>query len=112
MLLGRGIVKDMGEEPGETLKKIYVDTSGTADVKMLELAIDIFGEDRVLWGSDFPANREIKASIDAVNALSLKPPSKQKILHENLDKPCSVFNPGFLWLLSFTQKKVTKGFEC
>jgi predicted TIM-barrel fold metal-dependent hydrolase len=84
MLLGRGIVKDMGDEPGETLKKVYVDTSGTADVKMLELAIDVFGEDRVLWGSDFPANREIKASIDAVNALSLKPPSKQKILRENL----------------------------
>lgn len=84
MLLGRGIVKDMGEEPGETLKKVYVDTSGTADVKMLELATDTFGEDRVLWGSDFPANREIKASIDAVNALSLALPSKQKILHENL----------------------------
>ncbi|MGC2423747.1 MAG: amidohydrolase family protein [Nitrospirota bacterium] len=84
MLLGRGIVKDMGEEPGETLKKVYVDTSGTADVKMLELAADVFGEDRVLWGSDFPANREIKASIDAVNALALTLPSKQKILYGNL----------------------------
>jgi predicted TIM-barrel fold metal-dependent hydrolase len=84
MLLGRGIVKDMGEEPGETLKRIYVDTSGTADVKMLELAVEVFGEDRVLWGSDFPANREIKASIDAVDALTLPPPSKQKVLSENL----------------------------
>jgi aminocarboxymuconate-semialdehyde decarboxylase len=84
MLLGRGIVKDMGEEPGETLKKIYVDTSGTADVKMLELALDVFGEDRVLWGSDFPANREIEASIDAVRALHLSSASKEKILHENL----------------------------
>jgi aminocarboxymuconate-semialdehyde decarboxylase len=85
MLLGRGIVKDMGEEPGETLKKVYVDTSGTADVKMLELAVDVFGEDRVLWGSDFPANREIKASIDAVNALSIDGAAKEKILSGNLE---------------------------
>lgn len=85
MLLGRGIVKDLGEEPGETLRKIYVDTSGTADTKMLELALSVFGEDRVLWGSDFPANRIIKASIDAVEALAVGPAVKEKILFGNLE---------------------------
>ncbi len=85
MLLGRGIVKDMGDGPEDVLKKIYIDTSGAADVRMLDLAINIFGAERVLWGSDFPANREIRASIDAVNALSIDNTAKEKIMYGNLE---------------------------
>ncbi|MHB8173194.1 MAG: amidohydrolase family protein [Nitrospirota bacterium] len=85
MLLGRGIVKDMGDEPEEILKKIYVDTSGMADIKMLDLALTVFGEDRVLWGSDFPANRDVPASIDAVKALSINGTAKEKILSGNIE---------------------------
>ncbi len=85
MLLGRGIVKDMGEGPKEVLKKIYIDTSGAADERMLDLAINVFGAERVLWGSDFPANREIRASIDAVKALSIDNAAKEKIMYGNLE---------------------------
>ncbi len=86
MLLDRGIVKDMGEGPEEVLKKIYIDTSGSPDVRMLDLAINVFGEGRVLWGSDFPANREIRASIDAVGSLPISGTSKANIFSGNLEK--------------------------
>ena len=85
MLLGRGIVKDMGEGPEEILKKIYIDTSGAADTRTLDLAINVFGEERVLWGSDFPANREIRASIGAVGMLSIGTAAKEKIMSGNLE---------------------------
>ncbi|MGA2192179.1 MAG: amidohydrolase family protein [Nitrospirota bacterium] len=88
MLLGRGIVNDMGEDPGETLKRIYVDTSGAASISILNLALEVLGPDRLLWGSDFPANREIKASIEAVNALDISGAAKEKILHLNLEGLC------------------------
>ena len=84
MLLPRGYVKDMGEDPGETLRRVYVDTSGSASEPLLKLALEVFGEDRLLWGSDYPANREIEASIDAVRNLDIKEEAKGKILNKNL----------------------------
>ncbi len=84
MLLSRGYVKDFGEDPGETLRRVYVDTSGTASESLLNLALEVFGEDRLLWGSDYPANREIEASIEAVRNLDIKEEAKNKILNINL----------------------------
>jgi len=85
MLLGRGIVKDAGADPGEILRKVYVDTSGTDSPAILRLALEVFGEDRVLWGSDFPANRDILASINAVCDLGIGGPAVEKIMGGNLD---------------------------
>lgn len=85
MLLGRGIVNDMGEDPGERLKKIYVDTSGVTSRSLLGLALEVFGEDRLLWGSDYPANRDIKASIDAIKCLNITDAAKEKILYRNIE---------------------------
>ena len=85
MLMGRGIVGDLGEDPGETLKRIYVDTSGSASATLLMLALETFGEDRVLWGSDFPANRDIGSSIEAVRSLETTDAAKEKILHLNME---------------------------
>lgn len=85
MLLGRGIVKDMGEEPGSALKKMYVDTSGVTSASLLRLAIEVFGEDHLLWGSDFPANRDITGSIHAVRDLKLGCSCGSRILGANLE---------------------------
>ena len=85
MLLGRGIVKDMGEEPGSALKKMYVDTSGVTSPSLLRLAIEIFGEEHLLWGSDFPANRDIAGSIQAVRDLRLGCSCGSRILGANLE---------------------------
>ncbi len=85
MLLGRGIVKDMGEEPGNTLQKMHVDTSGVTSASLLRLAIEVFGEDHLLWGSDFPANRDIAGSIQAVRDLKLGCSCGSRILGANLE---------------------------
>ena len=85
MLLGRGIVGDLGEDPAQTLKKVYVDTSGTDSPALLSLALEVFGKDRLLWGSDYPANRNIKASIEAVRSLNISEAAKEKILYRNME---------------------------
>lgn len=84
MLLGRGIVKEMGAGPKDALRKVYVDTSGTDSAAILTLAVEVFGEDRVLWGSDFPANRDVLASINAVCELGIGGAAAEKILYRNL----------------------------
>jgi len=85
MLLERGIVKQMSSDPAAALKKVYVDTSGADSTPMLNMAIEVFGEDRLLWGSDFPANREVKASITAIKKLRINRQAKQDILGGNLE---------------------------
>jgi predicted TIM-barrel fold metal-dependent hydrolase len=74
----------LGEDPSDTLRKLYVDTSGTASPGLLNLALEVFGEDRLLWGSDFPANRDVKASTEAVNGLDISSAAKEKMLGRNL----------------------------
>jgi predicted TIM-barrel fold metal-dependent hydrolase len=71
MLLGRGIVPDYGELPVETLGRVYVDTSGTTSPTLLRLAVEVFGENRVLWGSDYPANRDVAGSLAAIRGIGL-----------------------------------------
>ncbi len=85
MLLGRGIVKGLGEDPAETLKRIYVDTGGATSVLALKLALEVFGPGRLLWGSDFPANRDIASTIAAVNGLGISGAEKDGILGGNLE---------------------------
>ncbi len=85
MLLERGIVKEMKSDPGAALRKVYVDTSGADSTPMLNLALEVFGEDRLLWGSDFPANSEVKASIGAIKRLRINKQAKEKILGGNLE---------------------------
>jgi predicted TIM-barrel fold metal-dependent hydrolase len=86
MLKDRGIVRDMGADPGESLKKFYVDTSGVTSRALLMLALEVFGEDKVMWGSDYPANRDIKASIETIKSLDISANAKEKILRKNLER--------------------------
>ncbi|MDD5080896.1 MAG: amidohydrolase family protein [Candidatus Omnitrophica bacterium] len=83
MLRTRGMVKDLGALPSEILKKVYVDTSG-APVANIKLAINMFGADNVLWGSDYPVCGDIKTEIDSLQLLG--PEICSKILHENFEK--------------------------
>jgi aminocarboxymuconate-semialdehyde decarboxylase len=80
MLRERGIVKDLGRVPSEILKNVYVDTSG-ASLKNIELAIDLFGEDKILWGSDYPVCGNIKAYLKMLDGLGQE--TKQKIISGN-----------------------------
>ncbi|MHC4200243.1 MAG: amidohydrolase family protein [Planctomycetota bacterium] len=86
MLRSRGIVKDLGSPPTEILKNIFVDTSGTRSPQMLNMAVEFFGAERILWGSDHPANRDMAGSIAAVADLSLVDAEREDILSGNLGR--------------------------
>ncbi len=86
MLRKREIVKDLGKTPSEILKNVYVDTSG-ANLKNIELAIDLFGEDKILWGSDYPVSSDIKGYLKMLDGLGKE--AKQKIVSDNFK---SIFN--------------------
>jgi len=68
MLKARDMVKDLGRPPSEILKKVYVDTSGSS-LANIKLAIDLFGEDKILWGSDYPVPPNVKDNITQLDAL-------------------------------------------
>ncbi len=79
MLLSRNIVKDLGDIPSEILKKVYVDTSG-ASFENIKIALDLFGSDHILWGSDYPVNPPVRDNIEMLNKLG---DLKNKIVYQN-----------------------------
>jgi predicted TIM-barrel fold metal-dependent hydrolase len=83
MLRGREMVKDLGKLPSQILKKIYVDTSG-ASLRNIRLAIDLFGEDKILWGSDYPVNADVNENLKMFDSLINE--VKEKIISGNFLK--------------------------
>lgn len=83
MLRKREMVKDLGSSPSEIFKEVYVDTSG-ASADNIKLALDLFGEDHILWGSDYPVNGDIVDNIKRLD--NLNPRAKEKIVSKNLLK--------------------------
>lgn len=86
MLRQRAIVKDLGALPSEILKQVYVDTSGVKSASMLKMALEVFPAERILWGSDFPAKRDLVASIKAIEGLEIPQKNKEAILRKNLEE--------------------------
>jgi predicted TIM-barrel fold metal-dependent hydrolase len=82
MLRKRQIVKDLGKLPSEILRNIYVDTSG-ASLKNIQLALDVFGEDKLLWGSDYPVCGDIQAHLEMLEGLGAR--VQQKIKSQNFE---------------------------
>jgi len=80
MLRKRDMVKDLGKLPSQILNKVYADASG-ASLQNIRLAIEMFGEDKIFWGSDYPANMNIQESIQAISTLDSG--IAEKILHKN-----------------------------
>jgi predicted TIM-barrel fold metal-dependent hydrolase len=84
MLRGMDFVKDLGGKPTQFLKKVYADTGGDIYKKNIDLAIDFFGADHVVWGSDWPAKKDVASGIAAVRGLDIAPADKDAILGGNL----------------------------
>lgn len=80
MLRERGIVKDLGGLPSQIMSKVYVDTSG-ASLKDIELALELFGEDKILWGSDYPVCSDIEINLRILDKLGKE--TKEKIVCKN-----------------------------
>ncbi|MBU1124711.1 MAG: amidohydrolase, partial [Candidatus Omnitrophica bacterium] len=86
MLRGIDFVKDLGAKPTELLKNIYVDTSGDTRKANFQAALELVGPDHILWGSDWPAKKDVVTSIDAVKNLEIAAQDKESILGNNLMK--------------------------
>jgi len=84
MLRGINFVKDLKGNPTDFLKNIYVDTSGDKDKANFQAALDVLGPEHILWGSDWPAKRDVGAGISAVRALDIPAADKDNILGGNL----------------------------
>ncbi len=82
MLRAREMVKDLGALPSLILKKVYVDTSG-AGLENIKLASNLFGEDKILWGSDYPVNPSVEDNLSNLDELGS---FKEKIISQNFKK--------------------------
>lgn len=81
MLRKRKLVKDLGKLPSQILKEVYVDTSG-ASFGNIKLALDLFGQDHILWGSDYPVNVDLESNLKILDEFGVQ--VKEKISYKNL----------------------------
>lgn len=86
MLRGINFVKDLKGKPTEYLRNIYVDTSGDTNKTNFLAALEVLGPEQILWGSDWPAKKDIDSSIAAVQNLDISQADKEGILGGNLEK--------------------------
>lgn len=84
MLRGINFVKDLKGNPTDYLKNIYLDTGGDRVQSNFHLALDLVGPQHLLWGSDWPAKKDIIGSINAVRNLDIPAQDKEGILGGNL----------------------------
>jgi predicted TIM-barrel fold metal-dependent hydrolase len=84
MLRSRDMVKDLGSLPSHILRNIYVDISGVKSTSLLNMALEFFGPRRIVWGSDFPAQKSPAESIKALDNLNIQREEKENILGKNL----------------------------
>lgn len=89
MLRGINFVKDLGKVPSEHLKNIYVDTGGDKTIENYLSSLGLFGAKHIVWGSDYPAKKNIKESMDVLDSLPITPEDRKYILGENLAR---IFN--------------------
>lgn len=85
MLRGMNFVKDLKSNPTDYLKNIYVDTSGDKSKANFLAALELLGPKHILWGSDWPAKKDVIGSMTAVRDLELSDGDKKGILGENLE---------------------------
>ncbi len=84
MLRSMDFVKDLKGNPTEYLKNIYVDSGGDKVKSNLLLALELSGPKHLLWGSDWPAKKDISGSIQAVKDLNVSESDKGDILGKNI----------------------------
>ncbi|WAC06368.1 MAG: amidohydrolase family protein [Thermodesulfobacteriota bacterium] len=85
MLRGINFVKDLGGNPTQFLKNIYVDTGGDKTTSNFLSALELLGTQHILWGSDWPAKKDIKGSQEAVSQLPLSQNEIKNILGETIN---------------------------
>ncbi len=91
MLRGMNFVKDLGAKPTDLLKNIYVDSSGDTKVTNFLAALDLLGPKHILWGSDWPAKKDVSAGMKVLESLEISAEDKLNIMGGNLQGIISDF---------------------
>ncbi|HQP91549.1 MAG TPA: amidohydrolase family protein [Candidatus Omnitrophota bacterium] len=86
MLRSISFVKDLHNMPSAYLKQIYIDTSGDRTIANFISSLELFGPEHILWGSDYPAKKDIVSSMEVLDRLNLTQADKKNILGENLNR--------------------------
>jgi predicted TIM-barrel fold metal-dependent hydrolase len=63
-----------------------VDTSGDKTKANFLAALELLGPRHILWGSDWPAKKDIAGGMQIVRDLDISPEDKENILGGNLEK--------------------------
>jgi len=84
MLRSINFVKNLQANPSDYFKNIYVDTSGDVTKANFLLALELMGPRHILWGSDWPAKKDVAGGIKAVKDLDISQADKENILGGNL----------------------------
>ncbi len=79
MLRKRNYVKDLGKNPSEYFKNLYIDTSGSRSPGALACALEVVDAGHILWGSDYPANQNLPDAIKVVADSPLKREDQERI---------------------------------
>lgn len=83
MLRKRGFVKDIKKLPGEYFKNLHFDVSGSKSVASLLCCLEMVDVSQILFGSDFPANQNLSASLAAIDQSPLSSVQKEQLLRGN-----------------------------
>ncbi|MFQ5801030.1 MAG: amidohydrolase family protein, partial [Candidatus Hydrothermarchaeales archaeon] len=67
------------------LKNIYLETSHTQPKDIIH-AIEMFGSERLIFGSDFSYNLYPKHELEKILGLEIETSDKEKILGKNMEK--------------------------
>ncbi len=84
MLRKRNYVKDLGKMPSQYFQNLYFDTSGSKSLASLLCMLEVVDAQHILWASDYPANQDIRSSIEFIDEISLTEEQKDLILGKNL----------------------------
>ena len=84
----KGRIDNILKDKKDDFKKFYVDTAILGNSKALELTIDYFGIDHVLYGTDAPfgimPNGAAKEIEEAIDILPISIEDKEKIYNKNI----------------------------
>ncbi|MCR4338005.1 MAG: amidohydrolase [Candidatus Omnitrophica bacterium] len=84
MLRGRNYVEDLQKVPSEYFKNLYFDVSGSRSLGTLLAALEVVDASHILFGSDFPANQNFKATMQNIQSAQLGLEEKNKIFSGNI----------------------------
>ncbi|MFZ5955573.1 MAG: amidohydrolase family protein [Nanoarchaeota archaeon] len=73
-------------------KNLYFDISALEDKEIIKMAIEEVGDDKVIFGSDFPEEKPVSA-LARLKSLQLEDSRLENILHNNI---CRILNNRFL----------------